>query len=347
MVIQRARGLDKLSVYLVYRPSHVLVPPFVLLALAALWVVRRRRAAAAPEPSQATGLSELQFQMQGLVTALDHLYRTLAVADVLAYGHARRLDEHVVADFLNNERSILELEKRMTAEELDAVVTARVYLMLGNVQFLRGDHEAAKKRYEHGLRLDKGSAALWNDLGLAFHHMGDHERAEKCLRKAQELAPDDQTVLLNLGRLFGAKAHLARAATWQAPYGAVPAAMRARSLSWDYGRASKMASWGSPPAWKEASLEREQAAFYDQQEEVYARVLERDPDNLEALVGLGMALRHKGAPDRSLQLLERAAALAPQNGAILYELARLYDAKGDTKRAVEHYRRCRDALHMR
>ena len=353
MVLARTGGVDRISVMIRHRPLQVLIWPFLSLAVVAFWVTtvyskKGKKKYIAYGKTQPNELSDTQFETEGLAEALEHLYKNLDIPDVLEYGQSRHIEQYIVTDFLNNEESVIALKKGMTKEEFDDVVTPRIYLMMGNVHFMLGDFQAARKRYERGIVMDRTNVALWNNIGLAFHHIGDEDKAEKALKKAKTLSPEDKVVLLNLGKLYGTRAYIQRTGgSWPAQAAKMPEGMRDyRSTSWDYGRYSKAANWGSPPKWREEFLEKEQTSLYDRQIEIYSKVLEKEPNNVEAIVNLGIACRHKGMMDQALYHLERVVALQPKNTVALYELARICEEQGETRRMIEYYRRCRDNIHL-
>jgi len=66
----------------------------------------------------------------------------------------------------------------------------------------------------------------------------------------------------------------------------------------------------------------------------YARRLEADPDDLEALHGLALAALNRKDALRAVELLERAARVAPENPVTQHHLGRALDARGDRAAAV-------------
>jgi Flp pilus assembly protein TadD len=70
---------------------------------------------------------------------------------------------------------------------------------------------------------------------------------------------------------------------------------------------------------------------------IFRAVLRTEPDDVGALVNLGIALETAGQTAEARVWLNRAQALAPGNAAVLYNLATVYDREGNGARATEYY----------
>lgn len=70
----------------------------------------------------------------------------------------------------------------------------------------------------------------------------------------------------------------------------------------------------------------------------FAVVLARNPTSPGARVGVGIARLRLGQTDEGIRQLEEAVVLNPEPVRGHYELGRAYEARGDTARAVYHYR---------
>lgn len=75
-----------------------------------------------------------------------------------------------------------------------------------------------------------------------------------------------------------------------------------------------------------------------QPEEVYRRVLERSPDDVSALHGLGLLWLRRGNWQGAIRVLAQAGALNPEDAAIQKDLGEALFAKGDFERACERFR---------
>jgi len=76
--------------------------------------------------------------------------------------------------------------------------------------------------------------------------------------------------------------------------------------------------------------------------QAYNKALAEDEDHLPALIGAGRVLRQLGDSARSEQLLVRARELAPDHPEALTELAIVYDHRGSFQQAEPLYRKVTD-----
>ncbi|MFH4171070.1 tetratricopeptide repeat protein, partial [Acinetobacter baumannii] len=66
----------------------------------------------------------------------------------------------------------------------------------------------------------------------------------------------------------------------------------------------------------------------------YLAELEINPRDFNANARLGWLLREDGRLDEAAKYLQTALALRPDDGSVLYQMAQLAQAKGDTEEAV-------------
>jgi aspartate beta-hydroxylase len=69
-------------------------------------------------------------------------------------------------------------------------------------------------------------------------------------------------------------------------------------------------------------------------ERAYQKVLETEPDNVDALNVVALGALRQGRVPRALELLQRAAVAAPQDVASQHHLGRAYEAAGDAEAAA-------------
>lgn len=74
----------------------------------------------------------------------------------------------------------------------------------------------------------------------------------------------------------------------------------------------------------------------DEARSMLAKVLESTPDHVQALLELGMIELAAGANEQSLQHLQRAAKLKPENREIIYAYANALKKNGKSEEAVKH-----------
>ena len=74
-------------------------------------------------------------------------------------------------------------------------------------------------------------------------------------------------------------------------------------------------------------------------EPVYRRITVEDPDNVDALVGLGTALLHQDRVIEGLDVLRRAEEIAPENPNVVGALAAAYQLAGDDRQSISYRQR--------
>src|SRR5712672_3535699 len=74
-------------------------------------------------------------------------------------------------------------------------------------------------------------------------------------------------------------------------------------------------------------------------EDAYERVLERDPNDVEALNVLGMGYLNRGNAARALELLRRASGVDAGDPITSHHLAKTYESVGDHDSALAAHER--------
>ena len=74
-------------------------------------------------------------------------------------------------------------------------------------------------------------------------------------------------------------------------------------------------------------------------EPVYRSITVEDPDNVDALVGLGTALLHQDRVVEGLDVLRRAEEIAPENPNVVGALAAAYQFAGDDRQSISYRQR--------
>jgi len=161
---------------------------------------------------------------------------------------------------------------------------------------------------------DVSDAVAWKAYGLALYaDAGDDESAKIVLEQAIVRAPSDvRSIYLlaileeRLGAPVRTRAYLERASELDPSY--TPIALRLAALDVDGG-----------------DLEGA--------ESLYRSVLANEPDNYDALEGLGRVLRLKDKAAEGVTLLQRAVELAPNSRGAQYELGLIHRALGQSNEA--------------
>jgi tetratricopeptide (TPR) repeat protein len=173
--------------------------------------------------------------------------------------------------------------------------------MRRNLAFARrqlGDLEGALADYRELVAAEPGDAEAWILLGSLLSEIGRHAEATSVLESAVELAPES------------AVAHSTLARAWEDSGAAAPALE-------EYDRALAL-----DPALSEAINGKALLLSHEGRADEAARVLEagleRVGDDLDALNNLAWILANERLdPSRALEVARRAAALAPEDPAVL------------------------------
>jgi tetratricopeptide (TPR) repeat protein len=88
-----------------------------------------------------------------------------------------------------------------------------IYVSLGLIHWHRGDVKLAEQEWREALRLAPNDSSILNNLGLACTNQGRYTEAVSFFHKAIELKPDDPTLHLNLGIAYGKTGQNASAET--------------------------------------------------------------------------------------------------------------------------------------
>jgi tetratricopeptide (TPR) repeat protein len=200
-------------------------------------------------------------------------------------------------------------------------------LRLRHVQALReaGKTNEALEETRTLLARDSKNAAAFNALGLVYYRLDRLPLAESAFRRAIELEPRAKTtaaVWNNLGLVA-----LGRGRDQEA----FAAFEQASSLD---------------PTYREAHLNQAlvylDCGDYQRAERRLRQTLEIDPDDADALVALGVALRGGKHFDLAREAYERALTLRPEYAAALYDLGVLFmDFQQDKPRARDTLTRYR------
>ena len=189
---------------------------------------------------------------------------------------------------------------------------------------------ASIRRARNAVLEDRGSSDRWAALGAALLAHEHHREAAAAYRAAGNLAGGDSRW-----------SYLEARALWTVdPAASETAVLESIRLDPDYAAARLLAGQLAEEAGRTAAAQ-----------EHYREILESAagrtaPANTAAAsFRMGRLLAADGDPEAALPLLERAAALAPESGAVAAVLARVYRRTGDAERARAAAERARNLEH--
>ncbi len=174
--------------------------------------------------------------------------------------------------------------------------------------------------YSKAFKLDREYVADFNkSTGVALAGHGHWDRAIPLLEKALGVTPDDQNLLLQLAKAYGATEQYERACQClEDILETSPDSARAlRALGFIYSRQQN----------------HERAIEY------LERALELDPDHAQARYRLGAAYDHRKRYDQAVESFKKAIALDPRLAKAYQAMGFTYESMGDRESAVECFKK--------
>jgi predicted O-linked N-acetylglucosamine transferase (SPINDLY family) len=237
---------------------------------------------------------------------------------------------------------------------------AKAHLNLGIGLEAAGDAAGALASYEAALAIEPGNAAANYNLGRLLYTRGAFAQAEPRLEQALALQPDFPParimhgyVLQQLGKLEEAAAELTLGLEQRPDDPAARAALSRILLA----QAAAHYEAGRSPAAEEAcravlerqpdnadalyfmGLLREAQRRHPEAIDHYRRAVAAKPDHVAALGHLGAALLALGRSAEAREYYRRAATLEPQSAAAHYNLAVAQREGGESEAAIASFRR--------
>jgi tetratricopeptide (TPR) repeat protein len=154
----------------------------------------------------------------------------------------------------------------------------------------------AVKRYQAAVAADSNFALAYARLAQTYLRLGDGNKAQEYSSKASDLDTN----------LPAAEKYMIQAATARIQNNS-DKALEA------YDNLAKLMPQ-DPSIWADQAAIYEGKGNYDKSYELYAKVLESDPKNLDALLAIGGVQIERGKPEGSFDYLNRALSLAVQLG---------------------------------
>lgn len=169
----------------------------------------------------------------------------------------------------------------------------------------------------HGLLIEPGHGMLQNNMGVAYLHVGDAQRAVKHLETAVDLRPDSSVPLNNLGNALLAAQRIPEAV-----------GVYAKAIQLEPNRVEPYLNMG--------------AAFLTQQQyEDAVRILENaaaiKPGHSKVRANLGIALLRVGRVPEAITHLSLAVERDPNLSLAHYHLGIAFENVGQTVRAAHEY----------
>jgi len=177
---------------------------------------------------------------------------------------------------------------------------------------------------QEAVTLDTGLTEAWEALGVVLGRMERYHEAIDIFRRLEELAPDEPMVNTNLS-LFSMK------------LGDKEEAEKQKALA-------TLKKFGSGLTAKEIAVRdetrrREKAADARRRKALFAEVLELDPVDGPALMGMGGALFDLGEAEEAEPYLAKACEVMGDSSPLFVSHGRVLEGLGRRGEAVDVYRR--------
>jgi len=194
-------------------------------------------------------------------------------------------------------------------------------LLLGITYYDQGLYEQALEVFLKATDVAPDYSSAYYYLGSTYMRMGKLdlalERFEKCIEAGCE-----PNVYLDAGCVYLYKKDYQNS-------------MRTFQKSIDAGYFSFLAYYYMGVAYREATQEAKAMECFSKSTQLCSEQLQGDPDNPYLHATMGLAYLALGEESKADEQIKIAGELAPDNGAILYDLAQFYALKKDIEKALE------------
>jgi tetratricopeptide (TPR) repeat protein len=188
---------------------------------------------------------------------------------------------------------------------------------IGAIRLAKGDFDAAIDRFTQALRLDPDFADAHYNLGLALLGAKQKEKAILAFERAAKLAPDDATMLVQLADMYVQAGK---------PELAIPLCTHAQEVAPDLATAYLVHG--------HALVKQGDFAGASTQ---FTQALKRDPDDLDARLGLARAQQRAGKLPEAAKQLELLTGVVPDSPVVWAEWGSVLAKQGDLAGALAKF----------
>ena len=195
------------------------------------------------------------------------------------------------------------------------------YLLLGIAYLDKKEYQQAEKMFFNALEVAPDYATAYYYIGNTYQKQGKFDQAlemyQKCIK-----AGGDPNVYLDMGWIYLFKGDFEKANT-------------SFKKCIELGCFEFIANYYLGLAFKVQGKKKEAQDYYNHSIELSNKLLEDDPENPYVHSTLGLAYTSLGEEEKGRQHGEYAVSLDPENGAVLYDLARIYALQNNPDKAIQ------------
>jgi len=218
--------------------------------------------------------------------------------------------------------------------ELKYYPTAATYHQIGRVYTKLGKLDSARYAFHNSIAADSSFSTAYLRLAELYKQEGDLDKALQWARQGLQREPENLNYRYFIGSLLVLHNQLPDAVT------ELEAVIKARPWHYwaNYNLGQALVRLGRDEEGKRylSKAESLQAELKNIQD--WENLVENNPDQLMLWVNYGEALNRAGRVDEAIEAFQVALALEPRFMALENNLAILFMMRGDTAKAVAHYR---------
>jgi non-specific serine/threonine protein kinase len=233
------------------------------------------------------------------------------------YLEAYRTLGWIYEEMRNCDEAITYAEKALEIRSSDR----ESYRLLGIAYFDKKEYHQAEQMFFKAIEVAPDYAQAYYDIGNTYQKQGKFDQAMEMYQKCIK-AGGDPNVYLDMGWIYLFKGDFEKAITSFKKY-------------IEIGGFEFLANYCLGLIFKIQRKEKESKDYYNLCIELSNKLLLDDPENPYVHSTLGLAYTSLGEHQKGTQRGEYAVSLDPENGAILYDLARIYALQDKPDKAIQ------------
>jgi non-specific serine/threonine protein kinase len=233
------------------------------------------------------------------------------------YLEAYRALGWIYEDMRNYDEAITYAEKALEIRSSDR----ESYRLLGIAYLDKKEYHQAEQMFFKGIEVAPDYAEAYYGVGNTYQRQGKFDQAlemyQKCIK-----AGGDPNVYIDMGWIYLSKGDFEKATT-------------SFKKCIDLGSFEFLANHYLGLIFRIQGKEKESKDYYNLCIELSNKLLDEDPENPYVHSALGIAYTALAEHQKGTQQGEYAVSLDPENGAILYDLARIYALQNEPDKAIQ------------